>query len=143
MDKTPWDLGVIDGPEEFDHQFVIRNEGTAPLELRQGPSECKCTVSELPKEPVPPGGGAEIRVTFTEAAKKDTLKPGPFEEGIYVVTNDPEHEAIELKITATVHCRVVAETSPLVLLLRALVRFVVRRAAVGRNHGLFATLGAF
>jgi hypothetical protein len=114
VDKTPWELGVIDLPEEFDHKFVIRNEGTAPLQLRQGPSECACTVSELPHEPVPPGGRAEIRVNFSQSAQKDALKPGPFEEGIYVVTNDPQHEAIELKMTATVRRRLIAEPSPLV-----------------------------
>ena len=48
VDRPLRQLGVIDTPEQFVDTFLICNEGNAPLELAQGPSTCKCTVTELP-----------------------------------------------------------------------------------------------
>jgi hypothetical protein len=115
VDTNPYDIGVIDSPQEFHHTFLIRNEGSAPLTLKRGPSTCQCTLSEVSETPVPPGGQHEVAVSFTEAAMKDTLKPGPFKESMHVITNDPKQEAIELKILATVRRYFVAEPSPVVL----------------------------
>jgi hypothetical protein len=48
VDQTPYDLGVIESGEEFQHTFIIRNEGQSPLTLAPGPKLCACTLTHLP-----------------------------------------------------------------------------------------------
>jgi hypothetical protein len=113
------DVGVIDKPEEFKHEFVIRNDGEAPLELARGPSSCSCTLTGLPDAPISPGGQAAIRVAINDGHKNDELKPGPLDRRIIVLTNDPAHPKIELGVTATVRRRIAAEPSRLAFFIHA------------------------
>jgi len=115
VDHLSWDLGVIESGKELGHTFIVRNAGQVPLRLMPGPKLCACTVTGLPDEPIPPGGQAEVKMGFTEVAKRDELKPGHFSKGIRVLTNDPEHPDILLELTATVNRRVAVVPSPLTL----------------------------
>jgi hypothetical protein len=117
VDHRSWDLGVIESGQELRHTFIIRNAGQTPLTLARGPKLCACTITDLPAEPVPPGGQAEVTMRFTESAKSDTLKPGRFSKGVRVLTNDPENPDLLLEITATVNRRVSVAPSPLTLLI--------------------------
>ncbi len=108
-------LGVIETPDQFAEEFVIRNEGDAPLQLTPGPSTCKCTVTECPKEPVPPGGKAIVKVGFRDTAKQDVLKTGALLRGMSVLTNDPERPKLQLGIEATVRRRLAAAPENLTL----------------------------
>ena len=69
-------LGVIETPDQFAQDFVIRNEGNAPLQLTPGPSSCKCTVTDCPTEPIPPGRKAIVRVGMRDTTSRDVLKTG-------------------------------------------------------------------
>ena len=115
VDQPLKKLGVIETPEEFAATFVIRNQGDAPLELCRGPSTCRCTVSELPDHPIPPGGRGEVHVGFSAAARRDTLKTGRLSQGVTVLSNDPDHPSVLLEIEATVRCRLAAAPSPITL----------------------------
>ena len=108
VDQTPWDLGVIESGEQFTHAFTIRNEGDGPLTLAQGPKLCACTVTNLPGRPVPPGGKAEVRVSFAESVKCEAMKHGRFSRGVRVLTNDPDHPDMLLEVSFTVDRRLVA-----------------------------------
>lgn len=119
VDKTPWDAGVIESPEEFEHAFVIRNEGGAPLTLRLGESTCSCTLTDVPDAPVPPGGQARVCMTFKDSAKEEKLKTGRLSRGVWVHTNDPTQEKILLGVEATVVRRLAAEPANLVLTFNA------------------------
>ena len=118
-ENVKYHLGDIEMPEEFKHTFVIRNEGDSPLELRRGPSTCSCTITQLSDEPVPPGGKAEIKVGFSEAAlkKKDTLKNGDFDRGVTVLTNDPGRPSILFGLYATAKSGLAADPEGIALLL--------------------------
>jgi len=91
------DFGDLDPAEKCAHVFAIRNEGDAPLQLTRGPTTCKCTMSELPRAPIPPGGQAEVRV-----ASKLQQTQGAFSHSATVLTNDPQHKSLVLKIMGTV-----------------------------------------
>jgi hypothetical protein len=95
--ETDHDFGVLDVRRKCEHRFVIRNVGQAPLELRRGPTTCKCTLSDLPAGPIPPGGQAEIRV----GSKIDHLT-GPFVHAAKVFTNDPDKKTIRLQIRGSI-----------------------------------------
>jgi hypothetical protein len=118
VDRQDWDLGIIESPPEFDHAFVIGNQGDSPLMLRRGPSTCKCTVGNLPDAPIPPGGRADINVGFSDAAKKDELKTGPFSESLAIRTNDPDRENVILKLSATVRRPLEIHPSPITLTIK-------------------------
>jgi hypothetical protein len=113
------DLGIIETPEQFAQTFLIRNQGDTPLRLAPGPSTCKCTVTELPGRPIPPGGHAAVRVAFSPATLHDTLKSGPFSRSVIVLSNDPAHSQIVLTLSATVRCRLAAAPSPITLTIDA------------------------
>jgi hypothetical protein len=108
VDCTPWDLGVIESGEEFAHTFTIRNEGNGPLTLAAGPKLCACTVTNLPKRPIPPGGKAEVRVSFAESVKREPMKHGRFSRGVRVLADDPDNADILLEVTFTVNRRLLA-----------------------------------
>ena len=119
VDQPVKQLGVIETPDEFSQAFVIRNEGDAPLQLTPGPSTCKCTVTECPKEPIPPGGKAVVKVGMRDATKHDALKTGFLSRGMTVLTNDPQHRKLFLGIEATVRRRLAAAPENITLSIRA------------------------
>jgi hypothetical protein len=119
VDRPHRILGVIDAPEEFAQEFAIRNEGDAPLQLTRGPSSCSCTVTNVPKEPLLPGGRAVVGVEMRARQKGDTLKVGALSRSMTVLTNDPEQPQIVLTIDATVHRRLAAEPPNISLVIQS------------------------
>jgi hypothetical protein len=75
------------------HEFVIKNVGAAPLKVRAGTTSCKCTLSEVSEDPIPPGGSSHVKVEWT--AKSDS---GPFTQTASILTNDPLHSTLELRV---------------------------------------------
>jgi hypothetical protein len=49
--------------------FPFTNKGEAPMVISKYEVECTCTVVEYPKEPIQPGQGGEIKVTFDSKGK--------------------------------------------------------------------------
>src|SRR6185369_10235732 len=47
MDETEFEFGRMEVGEERSHVFMIRNEGDAPLIIKQGPTTCQCTVGSV------------------------------------------------------------------------------------------------
>src|SRR2546430_284888 len=79
-----FDFGSMQRGTRKSHEFEIRNVGNAPLTLKSRGTTCKCTVSKVPDETVPPGGTTSIRLQWT--AKSDS---GPFRQTATIETNDP------------------------------------------------------
>jgi hypothetical protein len=92
-----YDFGVMSSDESRSHAFVIRNEGTAPMTISLGPTSCKCTVSGLKKNKLPPGESAEIELKWTPKA----IVP-EFRQTAPVYTNDPDRSEITLAVQGAV-----------------------------------------
>jgi Protein of unknown function (DUF1573) len=88
-----YDFGSMGVNEENKHKFIIENHGEGPLLLAKGPTNCKCTISEISKNSIPPGGKAEIEMTWTPREVAPT-----FAKTATIWTNDPEASAIDFKI---------------------------------------------
>ncbi|QDT34710.1 DUF1573 domain-containing protein [Thalassoglobus polymorphus] len=86
------DFGAMALGQTGTHNFIIRNEGEAPLKLAKGQVQCKCTVSGLQDEEVPVGGEAKIHLEWTPKSM------GPFGQGAVIWTNDPANEKLELRV---------------------------------------------
>ena len=71
------------------YDFLIQNEGEAPLKIAKGPTQCKCTLTGLKLQEVPPGGEAEVHLEWTPKSY------GPFSQGAVIYTNDPDNDKIE------------------------------------------------
>ena len=72
-------------------------------------------MSNLPDEPIPPGGRVDIKVGFSDVAKKDELKSGAFSESVAIRTNDPDCENVFLRLSATVRHPLEIKPSPITL----------------------------
>lgn len=91
------DFGVIkeaDGPVSCEFDFT--NAGNANLVVISATAECGCTRPEYPKQPVAPGKGGKIKVTYNPAGR-----PGAFDKMVTVKTNGKPSK-LRLKIRGNV-----------------------------------------
>lgn len=102
------DFGSVDLSEEAVHRFKIENRGTAPLKLQLGESTCRCTTGDVPAEPIPPGGEAEVTVRFLEDRHF-----GPFRQHAEILTNDPDRRRVTLTISGIVKSRLAVDPKQL------------------------------
>jgi hypothetical protein len=90
IDEVQYKFGRMALGETGEHDFIVRNEGKAPLKLAKGPSQCKCTLAGLKEQEVPPGGEAAIHLAWTP---KDI---GEFSQIAVIWTNDPNNPRIAI-----------------------------------------------
>ena len=90
------DVGFVAKGDLATHEFVIRNDGNAPLELREVRAACGCTVADFDKV-IAPGKTGKVRVTLDTASFN-----GPVAKGVTVYTNDPETPTLELTVRTDV-----------------------------------------
>lgn len=84
-----------------EHDFVIRNEGTAPLKIAKGPTQCKCTLAGLKQQEIPPGEEATVHLTWTPK------EVGPFEQGAVIWTDDPHQPKVEFRVEGLMYPEIV------------------------------------
>src|SRR5215510_5288171 len=78
------DVGSLPKGEKISVDFVIRNDGDAPLEITNVQPACGCTVADFDKV-IPPQGTGKVHATV------DTTNfAGPISKGVTVFTNSPD-----------------------------------------------------
>ncbi len=92
LEKTVHDFGTMAMGLTGSYDFVVKNDGEAPLKLAKGQVQCKCTVSGLEDDEVPPGGEAAIHLEWTPKAV------GPFGQGAVIWTNAPENAKLVIGV---------------------------------------------
>jgi hypothetical protein len=123
--ETSFDFGKIYEDRALTHTFLIRNTGTAPLNIEEGDPDCACTVPKYDKT-IPPGGQGEITLT---------LKPfsviHQFKKETKVRLNDPDQPLLHLTLTGVAQPFIEIQPSHIVRLrgapgdnLRGQVRFI-------------------
>lgn len=81
--KTTHDYGTIsETGGSATTEFEFTNTGNAPLLITRTAASCGCTTPEYPKEPIAPGRGGSIKVTFNPKNR-----PGAFQKTVYVFSN--------------------------------------------------------
>jgi hypothetical protein len=83
--------------ERKTHRFRIENKGPAPLVLAKGPTECKCTISNLATREVPPGGFTDVEIAWSPLESDPT-----FEKSAVIWTNDPRMSEIRFRVAGKV-----------------------------------------
>jgi hypothetical protein len=92
-----FDFGTMEYPGSGKHEFVVRNEGDAPLILNPGSPTCRCTISEIAEKTVPPGGKTTLTLTWTPKPQDEL-----FTNGVDVDTNDPSRRSIRFRAVGRV-----------------------------------------
>jgi hypothetical protein len=91
--ETSFDFGKIYEDRVLTHTFVIKNTGTATLNIEDVDPDCACTVPDYDKS-IPPGGQGDITLT---------LKPFSvihrFKKETKVRLNDPDQPSLVLTLT--------------------------------------------
>jgi hypothetical protein len=82
FDQNMFDFGTIKEGELVNYKFKFKNTGKNPLLITNASASCGCTVPNWPKEPIAPGQGGEIDVTFNSEGK-----PNHAEKTVTVVAN--------------------------------------------------------
>src|SRR5262245_66039784 len=83
------DAGTVPKGEKITHDFVLRNEGGAPLQVTNVRPACGCTVAEYDKTIAPGKTGTVHTVLDT------TTFAGPISKGITVYTHDPGNPQLQ------------------------------------------------
>ncbi len=99
--KTIHDYGTIkeeDGPVKSSFLFI--NKGNANLRLKDVRPSCGCTAANWTNEPIVPGDTGFVSTVFNPQNR-----PGIFNKGITVMTNDPSHPRMVLVIKGKVEPR--------------------------------------
>ncbi|TVP97484.1 MAG: DUF1573 domain-containing protein [Planctomycetaceae bacterium] len=92
-----FEFGVMEPGGEGKHIFIVRNVGTAPLELQVAGSTCKCTVGTLDTPLVEPGEQTEVVMTWNAKSEFEE-----FGQSARLKTNDPTRGELNLKIRGQV-----------------------------------------
>ncbi len=90
------DFEIVPKGEVIVHEFVIKNEGSAVLELSDVRPACGCTVAEYDRK-IAPGESGKVR-----AKVKTENFGGPIAKSIAVFTNDPDNPKLQLVVKANV-----------------------------------------
>jgi hypothetical protein len=98
--ENEFDFGVMDNLAEGTHSFVVNSTGSAPLELRMGPTTCKCTVAGLANRTVPPGGSTTVTMQW------NTGRDEHYAHSAVVYTNDSAKRSIQLHVKGRVRQRI-------------------------------------
>lgn len=100
--KTSHDFGTIkESDGDASVEFEFKNTGDAPLLILRAASSCGCTVPEYPHQPIRPGQGGTIKVTYHAKGR-----PGPFQKTVTIYDNTNG------KTQITILGNVVSTTSP-------------------------------
>lgn len=67
------DFGKVKAGEKVTFDFKFVNTGKSPLIITEAHASCGCTVPEWPKEPIQPGQGGKIKVTFDSSNKSGLM----------------------------------------------------------------------
>lgn len=90
------DFGTVAKGEKLEWSFLVKNTGTADLEIIAAKPTCGCTVADFDKL-IKPG------MTGKVSAHVDTTAfAGPINKGITLETNDPTTPTAQVTITAVV-----------------------------------------
>ena len=104
IDEPVFEGGEFRPGATLSHEFTLRNEGAAALEIEEVRTGCSCTVAAYDRI-IAPGGQGRVRLTvevYREWAGRDLRRT------VWLTTNDPEAAQVSLVVRGRVAESVVA-----------------------------------
>lgn len=100
VSETFFDFGSLGLKDVVTHEFVIANQGEAPLTISRAYTTCGCTTADFTATVVPPGKVTVMTLTFDAGfhdAGGQTVR-----RGVIIENNDPDNPAMEIWTQAAV-----------------------------------------
>jgi hypothetical protein len=97
VEPSSFDFGQLRPGRRVQRQFLVKNFGSADLEISGVSTTCGCTAALLDRKRVRPGRSATLRVTFDTRDER-----GKVSRSVLLESNDPAKPKLELKLEATV-----------------------------------------
>jgi hypothetical protein len=97
VDAPEVNFGTLQQNEKFEHDFVLTNNGSSTLFIRKIKASCGCTAVQPEKKQIEPGESVKIKTVFNSAGKR-----GNQNKNVTVITNDPKHSSLILRIKGEV-----------------------------------------
>ena len=95
FDKTEHNFGNVLQGEAVTYSFHFTNTGNAPLLISEVGANCGCTVGDFPREPIEPGKGGAIKVSYNS-----TGHHGAVQKALNVMSNtNPAKTTLLIKAT--------------------------------------------
>ncbi len=101
VDATNFDFGEVVNGEIATHDFVVRNEGNAPLTVESVITTCGCTTATLEPMTVPAGESGVLHIAFDSGAHGPDLT-GEIVRQVFITSNDPDQPEVVVEIKAKV-----------------------------------------
>ena len=103
ISPVSYDFGEVQFGKVVNYNFIVKNSGQTPLEIKRVATSCGCTTAKVSQRIIEPGQSAELLVIYDTAAMGD----GPHGKGqqeriIYVKSNDPNSPQTNVTISAYV-----------------------------------------
>ncbi len=95
-----YSFGSIGPTDVVTHDFVIKNEGDAPLTISRAYTTCGCTTADFSATVIPPGKVAIVTLRL-DAGYHD-VRGQTVRRGVIIENNDPKHPQVELWTQASV-----------------------------------------
>lgn len=96
-DKLLYDFGVLKEHKTVKHDFIIRNVGAKPLEIRDIQPDCNCSHAEISLRTILPGKQAQLHLEFDTAGIW-----GRQTTSAKVISNDPNQPVIRVSMSGHV-----------------------------------------
>lgn len=106
LENAVYNFGTMEPYQRRKHTFIVRNEGDAPLALREGHSSCKCTIGEVANNDVPPGGQTDVVLSWRSAEGNKV-----FGHEAEILTNDPDNPILRCRVEGRILSRLIADPS--------------------------------
>ena len=100
LPETFFDFGSIPASGAVQHDFLLRNQGDAPLLIRQAYTTCGCTIADFSASVIPPGKASRVTVSFDPGFHP--MGGLTVRRGLIIESNDPLHPQVEIWIQASV-----------------------------------------
>jgi hypothetical protein len=101
--ETSYNFGRIGPQDVVERNFIVRNEGEAPLTISRAYTTCGCTTAEFSASVIPPGKVATVKVIF-DAGFHDTAGQ-TVRRGVIIENNDPNQSQAEIWVQAAVNLK--------------------------------------
>ena len=95
-----YDFGSIGATEVARHDFIIANQGDAPLTINRAYTTCGCTTAEFSSTVIPPG--KVVVMTLVLDAGYHDVRGQTVRRGVIIENNDPNNPEIEIWTQADV-----------------------------------------
>ena len=98
--STYFDFGTVGARAVVKREFMVRNDGDAPLTISRAYTTCGCTVADFTARIIPPGKAALITLIF-DAGFHD-VRGQVVKRGIIIENNDRNSSRAEIWVRAAV-----------------------------------------